>query len=117
MLHFNTIEEVIRFFYKNYNIFLRYEDGTTDYNGTTYKIEMVGPDGSPVLKLSYFTDEGNERVIFGIFEFGMVITTGRTDDGTPEIIDYVDILKEGLFGLTIYDLAKMNFLHKQFKNS
>lgn len=110
MHHFTCVGEIAEFFYDNYYHFLRFEDHTVDYNGITYKMEFPENVPVPILKLSYYTDDGTENVLLCVVDFGLLINSDRSQDDHPEIVEYVDIMAEGLFGLTLLDIAKFNHI-------
>lgn len=108
MHDFSSLPELLSFFYNNYFHFLRFDDHTVDYNGTTYKMDFAEDAPVPILKLTYFTDDGEERILLCIVDFGLLVNSERSEDDRPSIHEYVDIMSEGLFDLSIFDVAKFN---------
>ncbi|AQW89008.1 hypothetical protein FDH34_gp437 [Serratia phage BF] len=117
MHHFASLDEIASFFYNNYYQFFRYDDKTIDYGGVTYMMEFAESSPVPVLKLSYINpDDDTEQVLLCVVDFGLVIHSERSVDNRPDIFEYVDIIKEELFGLNLFDLAKFNTIFERYKN-
>lgn len=108
---FGSLREVAQFFDKNYYHFLRYDDRTLDYNGVTYLLELDHTAPVPLVKVGYFDDEGDLNLLLCIVDFGLLINTDIESQGdTPEIYEYLQIMREDLFDLNIYDLARFNYI-------
>ncbi len=117
MHHFNSLKEIAKFFDINYCHFLRYDDHTIEYNGITYLMELDETAPVPLVKLGYFDDEGDLNLLLCIVDFGLLINTDMTEDDKPAIYEYVDIIKNDLFDLGLYDIARFNFiLHRAKKD-
>lgn len=110
---FETIAEIATFYYNNFYEFLRFDEHTAEYKGVTYKLEFAPDAPVPVLKLSYFDDD-IEHILLCIVDFGLLINSDSTEDDVPSVFEYADIIKENLFGLCLYDLAKFNSVFNRF---
>lgn len=116
MHHFQSVGEIADFYYNNYYHFLRFEDRTVDYNGVTYKMDLHHGSPVPILKLTYFNDDGDECVLLCVVDFGLLINSERTEGDHPELVEYVEILRDGLFELTLLDVAKFNDVFLRARN-
>lgn len=116
MHHFNSLKEIAQFFDKNYYHFLRYEDHTIEYNGITYLMELDEDAPVPLVKIGYFDDEGNLNLLLCVVDFGLLINTDLSDDESPDIYEYCTIIRDELFDLNLYDLARFNFILERAKN-
>ncbi len=115
MHHFNSLKEIAQFFDKNYYHFLRYEDHTIEYNGITYLMELDEDAPVPLVKIGYFDDEGDLNLLLCVVDFGLLINTDITDDERPDIYEYCTIIRDELFDLNLYDLARFNFVLERAK--
>lgn len=116
MHHFTSLNEIASFFYDNYYHFLRYDDRTVEYDGITYIMDFTKNSLVPVLKLSYIdTELKAEKVLLCVIAFGLVVNTSDSENST-DIFEYVDIIKEDLFGLNLFDLVKFNTIFERYKS-
>ena len=114
MNEFNSLKEIAKFFDMNYIHFLRYEDHTVDYNGTTYLLEPSPDAPVPMVRIGYFDDEGDLHLLMAIAELGIVIAQeGENGEDKLQLFEYVDIIHNELFGLSFYDLARFNYILKR----
>jgi hypothetical protein len=105
-----SLKEIAKFFDTNYHHFLRFEDGTIEYNGTTYVMYFAEDAPVPVLRLGYYDDEGELNVLVCIIDFGILLNLDDSGEEKLSIVEYRDIVKEEKFGLTFYDCCRLNYI-------
>ncbi|SOK58755.1 hypothetical protein [Yersinia phage fHe-Yen9-04] len=115
MHHFESLDEIASFYYNNYYHFLRYDDNSIRYDGITYKMEYANIAPVPVLKFSYIDDDNEEQILLCIVDFGLIVNSENSVDNHPDIFEYVDIIKEELFGLNLFDIARFNYIFEKYK--
>lgn len=121
---FSGLKEIAQIFHDNLSKFARSEDGVVEIDGyemMAQELDQKYVDYSddekevPILKLSYMGDvdgEVRECVLAFISPEGMVVQT--PDD--LEMFTYAEILGNGLFMLSMNDLAKFNHIYKVMVN-
>lgn len=110
MNELNSLKDIAKFFDTNYHHFLRYEDGTIDYNGTTYIMYFAEDAPVPLLRLGYFDEEDDLHILVCVVDFGLLLNLDDSGADKLSIVEYRDIVKEERFGLSFYDCCRFNYI-------
>jgi len=110
MNELNSLKDIAKFFDTNYHHFLRYEDGTIDYNGTTYIMYFAEDAPVPLLRLGYFDEEDDLHILVCVVDFGLLLNLDDSGEDKLSIVEYRDIVKEERFGLSFYDCCRFNYI-------
>lgn len=115
MHHFDSLKDIAKFFDKNYYEFLRYDEHTLVHDGVTYILELDHSAPVPLVKIGYFDDEDDLNLLLCVVDFGLLINTDISSDDKPDIYEYCTIVKDEMFNLSLYDLARFNYILERAK--
>lgn len=113
---FSNLNEVAEFFSTHLFEFTRAEAGQVEVHGVTYELSCLPPsmyDSQTICKFSYFDNAVNEEGKYD--EYVLMYTNAgnlmvSTGEGDVEVYSFMDIINDGLFGLSLVSLSKFHHI-------